>query len=126
MKKINNAKKAGGYSIIEIDVKETKNEREKSERKQTKRNTIEELRDLKDARKMIRKKISKEKGTGQTDTHTHTHTHTQVIEHARNLIKIYHLENAGLDERIILKMIEKQLEYLYRINLVQDTESTGK
>lgn len=43
-KKINNAKKARGYSIIEMEVKETKSERKKNERKQTKRNTIEGLR----------------------------------------------------------------------------------
>ena len=71
---------------------------------------------------MIRNKFSKGKGTGQT----HTHTHTQIIEHARNLTKIYHLEEAGLDERIILKIISKHWEYLYRINLVQDMESTRK
>jgi hypothetical protein len=32
-KKINNAKEAGGYSMIEIEVKETKNERKENEKK---------------------------------------------------------------------------------------------
>jgi hypothetical protein len=42
------------------------------------------------------------------------------------MTKIYHFEDAGLDERIILKLIYKQWEYLYWINLFQDMECTGK
>jgi hypothetical protein len=36
------------------------------------------------------------------------------------------LEDAGLYERIILNIISKHWEYLYRINVVQDMESVGK
>jgi hypothetical protein len=36
-----------------------------------------------------------------------TNTHTQITEHACSLTKIFHFEDAGFNERIIIKIILK-------------------